>query len=132
MPSFGSKSKERLASCDPRIQQILNEVIKHVDCSVISGYRGESEQSQLYLDGKSKLRYPKSSHNQYPSLAVDVVPYPVDWNDTRRFDRFAGFVQGVAQSMGVTLKWGGDWDQDWDLKDNRFNDLPHFQIVEGE
>ena len=27
-----------------------------------------------------------------PSRAVDVVPYPIDWDDRERFHLFAGFV----------------------------------------
>jgi len=65
-----------------------------------------------------------------PSLAVDAAPYPIDWNDRDRWMRFSGFVLGVARAYGVTLRWGGDWDRDWDVADNRFNDWPHFEIVE--
>ena len=35
MYSFGKTSKERLATCDPRIQQLMNEVIKHIDITII-------------------------------------------------------------------------------------------------
>ena len=34
MPKFGKNSKERLATCDERLQKVFNEVIKYVDCSV--------------------------------------------------------------------------------------------------
>ena len=64
-----------------------------------------------------------------PSLAVDVVPYPVDWQDRERMTYFAGFVMGIARvKFGISLRWGGDWDLDTDLKDNKFDDLPHFEI----
>ena len=39
MPKFGSKSRERLATCDERLQKVFNEVIKHVDCSILEGHR---------------------------------------------------------------------------------------------
>ena len=83
---------------------------------------------QLFEEGFSKLQYPKGKHNQYPSLAVDVAPYPIDWKDRERFTYFAGFVMGIAASMGLTIRWGGDWDRDTELKDNNFDDLPHFEI----
>ena len=79
MPRFGRKSKERLASCDPKLQKLFNEVIKHVDCSVLEGHRGKERQNKFYDEGKSKVRYPNGRHNANPSLAVDVTPYPVDW-----------------------------------------------------
>ena len=25
-------------------------------------------------------------------------------------------------------RWGGDWDQDWTVKDNMFDDFPHFEL----
>ena len=34
----------------------------------------------------------------------------------------------VAKSMGITLRWGGDWDMDTQVKDNKFDDLVHFEI----
>ena len=37
---------------------------------------------------------------------------------------------GVASQMGIKIRWGGDWDRDTDLSDNRFNDLPHFELME--
>ena len=47
MPKFGSRSKKNLATCDERIQKVLNEVIKHVDCSVIEGHRSAERQNKL-------------------------------------------------------------------------------------
>lgn len=32
--------------------------------------------------------------------------------------------------MGVTLRWGGDWDSDTEVNDNSFDDLVHFEIKE--
>ena len=45
---------------------------------------------------------------------------------------FAGFVKGIAKGMyNIDLRWGGDWDNDWEVKDNRFDDFPHFEIKEN-
>ena len=128
MPKFGKRSKERLATCEKDLQLVFNEVIKYVDCSVLEGHRGESRQNSLYEDGKTKVRYPNGRHNASPSRAVDVTPYPVDWDDRERQTLFAGFVLGVANQMGINLRWGGDWDQDFEVKDNRFDDFPHFEL----
>ena len=130
MPRFGKKSRERLSTCDKRLQDLFNEVIKTVDCSVLEGHRSEERQNKLQEEGKSKVRYPKGRHNASPSNAVDVAPYPIDWNDRERFHLFAGFVLGVANRMGITLRWGGDWNMNFNLKDNNFDDLPHFEIRE--
>lgn len=128
MPRFGRKSKERLASCDPQLQELFNEVIKHIDCSVLEGHRSGERQNKLYDEGKTKVRYPNGRHNANPSLAVDVTPYPVDWEDRERQTLFAGFVLGIANSMGIKIRWGGDWNMDFHVQDNKFDDFPHFEL----
>ena len=130
MPAFGKSSQDKLATCDPRLQKVFNEVVKYFDCTVIEGHRGEEAQNKAFAEGKSKLKYPQGKHNKIPSLAADVLPYPIDWNDTNRMRYFAGFVVGIAATMGIKLRWGGDWNQNTELKDNSFNDLPHFEIAD--
>ena len=128
MPSFGKKSQERLNTCDPRLVELFEIVIEDFDCSVLEGYREKEAQNRAFDEGKSKLRFPEGNHNKYPSLAVDVAPYPIDWEDRDRFHYFAGFVKGVASQLGLDIRWGGDWDSDTQTKDNNFDDLPHFEI----
>jgi hypothetical protein len=128
MPRYSKRSKERLASCDERLQEVFNEVIKHVDCSVLEGHRSKERQNKLYDEGRTKVKYPNGRHNISPSKAVDVTPYPVDWEDRERQTLFAGFVIGIARGMGYRLRWGGDWDMDFKVMDNRFDDFPHFEI----
>ena len=128
MPKFGRKSRERLSTCDSKLQKVFNEVIKHVDCSILEGHREKDRQNKLYEEGKTKVKYPNGRHNRQPSSAVDVTPYPVDWKDRERQTLFAGFVIGVASQMNINLRWGGDWDQDFQVVDNRFDDFPHFEL----
>ena len=128
MPRFGKKSKGNLATCHPDLQKVFNKVIKYVDCSVLEGHRSKDRQNKLYKEGKTQVQYPDGRHNASPSNAVDVTPYPVDWDDRERQTLFAGFVLGIARSMGINLRWGGDWDQDFQVQDNRFDDFPHFEI----
>ena len=128
MYRFGKKSKERLSTCDERLQKVFNEVIKYVDCSVLEGYRNKERQERFFKEGKSKVHYPNGNHNSNPSNAVDVTPYPVNWSDRERQTLFAGFVLGVARGMDIKLRWGGDWNMNFDVKDNRFDDFPHFEL----
>ncbi len=130
MPNFSHKSLARLETCDSRLQVVFLEVVKHFDCTVLTGHRDEETQNEKYRNGLSKVQWPNSKHNQEPSNAVDVAPYPIDWEDTERFRYFAGYVMGIASMMGIRLRHGGDWDGDTEVKDNRFNDLPHFELVE--
>ena len=129
MPRFGKNSRIRLATCDEKLQDVFNEVIKYVDCSVLEGHRDERKQDKYFEEGKTKVRYPMGRHNSKPSRAVDVVPYPVDWKDRERFHLFAGFVLGLARGMGIHLRWGGDWNMNFEVDDNKFDDFPHFELV---
>ena len=132
MNKFSESSKKKLETCHPDIQKIFNEVIKHYDCTVICGHRGKDEQDEAVRTGASKLAWPNSKHNSLPSKAIDVVPFPVDWTDTSRFYHFAGFVMGVAIYFGIKLRFGGDWDGNLKFRDEKFKDLPHFELVEDK
>lgn len=130
MPSFGKTSKARLETAHPRLIEVFEEVVKHFDCSILQGHRGKVEQNDFFHRGLSKVQWPNGKHNSVPSLAVDAAPYPIDWNDRARFSYFAGFVVGIAASKGIKIRWGGDWDGDRELADEKgLSDLPHFELV---
>lgn len=138
MPFFSASSKEKLLTVHPDLQLVFLEVVKEVDCTVVSGLRTFKEQRILYSQGRT-MPGPivtncdgfrkKSNHQSDTPIgnAVDVVPYPIDWNDRDRFYHFAGFARGVAWQLGVDLRWGGDWDSDYVLNDQSFYDFPHFE-----
>jgi|TARA_R110000823_G_scaffold217725_3_gene347050 peptidoglycan LD-endopeptidase CwlK len=130
MYKWGPRSIKHLVTLDERLQKVLNEVIKYVDCSIIEGHRSGERQDRLFEEGRTKVKYPNGRHNANPSRAVDVVPYPIDWDDRERFHLFAGFVIGIGQSMGIRLRWGGDWNMNFEVDDNNFDDFPHFELVD--
>ena len=57
------------------------------------------------------------------------MPYPIDWNDSDRMYMFVGFVRGMAQVMKIPIRCGADWDGDFSMKDQKFHDLPHFELI---
>lgn len=132
MPKFGTTSLSRLYTCEPRLIMLFSKVVEIVDCTVICGYRNEAEQNEAYANNKSKVMFPNSKHNRIPSMAIDVAPYypgtKIRWEDAKGFIHFAGVVRGIASEVNVPIRWGGDWDGDFDLLDQEFNDLPHFEL----
>jgi peptidoglycan LD-endopeptidase CwlK len=142
MYKFGNRSRERLDSCHPDIQLIMNEVIKQFDCSIIEGIRTQERQVRLFAEGKTTLdgTTKKSKHqaNNGISMAVDVYPYPVNWEDTPSFFFMAGLVKSTAESLynqGLVahkIRWGGDWNGNNDFKDQTFDDLPHFELIKSK
>lgn len=127
MPNFGNRSKSNLEDVNLRLVEVCNDAIKTFDFSVLCGHRNEEDQNKAFAEHKSTLRYPNSNHNKKPSDAVDLAPYPIDWNDKKRFYRLASIMFQSANRVGVILRWGGDWDRDASRRDQSFNDLPHFE-----
>jgi|TARA_R110000824_G_scaffold17372_1_gene70646 peptidoglycan L-alanyl-D-glutamate endopeptidase CwlK len=131
MARFGTRSKSRLHTCDDRLKKLFKKVVEEFDCTVIEGFRNKNKQNIAFKKGASKLKFPHGKHNQLPSIAVDIAPYPIDWKDRDRFHYFGGYVLGIAKTMGLNIRWGGDWNQDTQTKDNNFDDLVHFEIKEN-
>ena len=127
MPKFSRRSTEELESCHIVLQRLMKRVIQRTDFSVICGFRGQEAQDKAYTEGKSKLKFPRSKHNTSPSTAVDIVPYPIDWDDIDRFKELAAVVKEEwslmpeAEKLRYRLEHGGDW--------KSFPDWPHWQIV---
>ena len=59
-----------------------------------------------------------SKHAQ--GRAVDLVPYPVDWNDLAKFRLIAEAMKQAAKELNVSINWGGDW--------QKTKDYPHFEV----
>lgn len=129
---YGEKSKANIRELHPKLQHILAELIELMDVSVITGYRGREEQNAKYEQGLSNVKYPDSKHNTYPAHAVDIHPYPYDPEDRERFTYMAGLALGIAHMQGIKVRWGGDWDQDGEVKDNKFDDLFHLELDDSE
>lgn len=141
MPYFSNTSKQRLATCDAQLQQLFNEVIKRYDCTILCGHRNEGDQTEAYESGRSTVQWPNSRHNSQPSQAVDVAPYPIEWPDPAtmteeqyaralgRWYMFVGYVRATADRMGIAIRCGADWDGDFQVSDQNFHDLPHFELL---
>lgn len=129
MPKFSGQSLKRLKTCDEQLQRLFLTVGKEYDCTILEGHRGRRKQNGAFNRGTSKVRWPNGRHNSIPSKGIDVAPYPIDWKNEKRFYHFAGYVQGKASEMGIKIRFGGDWDKDFDLDDQDFNDLVHFELT---
>jgi len=137
MPKFSARSFTKLSTCHIDLQVLFYEVVKTFDCTILQGYRNEADQNAALAAGKSKLAYPKSKHNFKPSLAVDVVPYPLpDWSKVVDFVYFGGYVMGIAQmlfdsgKMTHRIRFGGDFNRNQRISDSSFYDCVHFEIIE--
>jgi len=120
MPTFSKQSLEKLYTCDKRLQDVCNEAIKHYDFRVICGYRGKAEQDQAVKMKVSNAPWPTSRHNSSPSQAVDLAPFPIDWNDISRFNELSKHMFAAAEKLGVKIRWGGLF--------TKLKDFPHYEL----
>ena len=128
MYKFSKRSLNNLKNVDKRLIHICNELINHIDFTVIEGHRSLERQLELYEQGYSQIDgiTKKGKHNYLPSLAIDIIPYkkghnPFDGSKEceQMFNTLAKEFKKVANELGYKITWGGDW---------RMRDLPHFQL----
>jgi hypothetical protein len=136
MPKFSQASFSKLSTCHTDLQALFYEVIKYFDCTIIEGYRNQEDQEKAFSKGNTELHYPNGKHNHQPSMAVDVIPYPIDFNNEKLGLWFGGYVMGIAQKlkdegkMIHSIRWGGSWNGLGVLNGkNMLNDLVHFELV---
>jgi hypothetical protein len=112
----------------------MNEAIKYINLSIITGERGCIEQDTLYENGFSKVQFPNSKHNSSPSMAVDVVLWNrskphIRWQDKNQMSFVAGYIKAIADSKGIKIRCGWDFNNNL-ITDDDFFDGAHFEIVE--
>ena len=90
--------------------------ITEQDFTVIEGIRNINRQRELFKAGKSTTM--NSRH--ITGHAVDMVPWPVDWNDLGRFEVMSEAMKTAAEELDIPIVWGGDW--------KSFYDAPHFEL----
>ena len=53
----------------------------------------------------------------------------IDWNNRDRFILLAGIIKGIAHKMKIAIRWGGDFNSDTFMRDQKFVDMPHIELV---
>jgi peptidoglycan LD-endopeptidase CwlK len=119
---LGIRSRQRLSGVHPDLVAVVERAIKitHVDFTVLEGLRSRDRQRELVAKGASKTM--NSRH--LTGHAVDLAPWPIDWNDLSRFKLVADAMKQASEELGVPVIWGGDW--------RTFYDGPHFEIPRGK
>jgi len=120
MAEFSKKSLTKLETCHPDLQILANEAIKHMDFSIVWGYRNKEQQDKCFQNGTG-VAWPTSKHNHMAkrmvdsqlvmmpeSLAIDVAPVPLDWKDIERFCILIGVFKTCASIMNIPIRFGRD------------------------
>lgn len=137
---LSERSLGRLEGVHPDMVAVVKRAIEITkqDFLVLEGVRTPARQQELYAQGRTKPGRKvtwtlNSNHfvNRRTGFghAVDICPYPVDWNDTSKFDAMAIAMFKAAKELGVNIRWGANWDQDENIRERGEYDSPHFELV---
>ena len=129
---YGETSQANLGSCHTDLQDLFIEAIKYRDISITCGNRSDEQQDIEFAEGTTTKRAGESEHNTIPSRAVDAIPYPTtkeDWENREYWVEWTSWIKGLASGMGIAVRSGFDWDNDYDLNDQSFYDGPHFELI---
>jgi len=151
MYKFGDKSLRQYNTLHRDLQIILSEAIKIIDFSILEGIRTTERQKKLFKEGRSKLdgvnkkskhQGKKDKEGNFVSFAVDIMPYKKGTNafsgkqkDKNRFYFLMGIIKGITQKLiddnKIThnVRFGLDWDGDFQFDDQSFDDLPHMELI---
>ena len=131
MPTFSAVSRKRLAQAHPQLQRLMNECIKGpIDFTILDSQRGRAAQEKAFKAGNSKAHFGQSAHNWNPALALDVAPYPIDWDNRARFIQLGQqVILPTAKTLKIPVRWGGDWNMNGKITDEKFSDLPHYELT---
>jgi peptidoglycan L-alanyl-D-glutamate endopeptidase CwlK len=158
MLKYGARSKKNFEGVHPDLVKVLTYVLEvyGFDHTIVSGVRSDDEQIALYAKGRDSSGnivdpsrvvthvdgINKRSNHQTKSdgygHAVDAYPYPIDLSRKRlsvvRYYHMASYVKAAAIELFTNgeishlVRWGGDWDSDNVFSDQKFHDLPHYEL----
>lgn len=136
---LGFRSRQKLEGVHPKLVAVVERAIELTtqDFMVLEGVRTLARQQQLYDQGRKTagpiVTWTMNSRHlpgkDGLGRAVDLVPFPVDWNSTAKFDAIANAMFAAAKELGVKLRYGGDWDGDGKRRERGETDSPHFEIT---
>ena len=131
--TLGKTSLARLKGVDETLVNIVKRAIEisEVDFTVLEGLRTIERQRELFAQGRTapgKIVTWTMKSRHLEGKAVDLVPFPLDWNDLEKFDKIKDAMFKAAAEQKVNLRWGADWDGDGIYREKGEYDSPHFEL----
>lgn len=133
---FSAVSNRNLNTCEYRLVMLANAVLGYglFDFGIIQGHRNEGKQNHHFNNKASRVQWPNSKHNSTPSKAFDFVLWldgrpTTSKKDLPSYYMAIGVFKVEARRLGFDVRSGGDWDGDWSVTDQKFNDLMHIEIL---
>lgn len=114
------KDIEKLRTCHDDLQLLVHSLADEMPIVVLEGHRDQAAQDAAVASGHSKTPFPTSKHNSLPSLAVDIAPLPLDWNNIDAFNKMMDSLERIAEKAGIEIRLGRTFS---------FKDYPHAELV---
>jgi peptidoglycan LD-endopeptidase CwlK len=150
MSSFkwGLRSLQNLSGIHPDLRRVADRALQLTtqDMTVIEGIRSLDRQRQLLAQGHTRTL--NSRH--ITGHAIDVVPWPIDWDDWDKFDNLATAFAQASRELEIPVVFGAAWHkpigefetgrearEDY-VKTRRaqkrrpFLDFPHYELHRGK
>ena len=136
---LGKKSLEKLEGVHPDLVKVVKRAIElsEVDFKVTDGVRTLAQQKLLYAKGRTlpgpKVTWTLNSRHLVNDKtgfghAVDLLPAPYDWKDLEPFTKVSVAMFHAASELGVSIRWGANWDGDKMIREKGETDNPHFEL----
>lgn len=137
--ALGARSLANLEGVHPRLVAVVRRAIEisPQDFLVLEGVRTPERQRELYAQGRTKpgkvvtwtltSNHFKNAKTGY-GHAVDLCPFPVDWNSSAKFDAIYRAMMQAADELNTPIRSGMDWDRDGKLREKGEGDSPHFEL----
>lgn len=142
---WNERSKEQLSTLHGDLRLVMDDALRLSDVpfQLVQGARTIDQQREYFAAGKSKVNpdaytstaelFAAAKHvvgDGVPlARAVDII---IDVSergyDIKHLAYVAGVVLACGRIRGVRMRWGGNFDRDAELLEQKFIDGPHFEL----
>jgi peptidoglycan L-alanyl-D-glutamate endopeptidase CwlK len=97
----------------------------------MGGKRTAEEQNQLFKEGFSQRDGYEliSKHQSGDAIDLNVFVGAKIIDNKEMLCVIAGVMFSCAEELNMEIRWGLDWNSNGDIRDNKFNDQYHFELV---
>lgn len=134
---LSTKSESKLLGVKPQLVEVVRLAASNSPFPIlcIEGVRTKERQAALYAQGRTapgnKVTWTLESKH-LTGDAVDLVPLidgAIPWNDLMSFIVIGDLMNDAAKELGVSIRWGLDWDGDGITQKKGETDAPHFELT---
>ena len=135
------KNENKLKDLEPLLSKWIRKfesdynyklISSGIEIVIIETIRDLETQMTYLKNGKSKTLKSKHLANKNKlSQALDIAFQKngkIDWNCKEFWILAQNHFVDYFKSLNIKVTWGGDWNKNGEWKDEKFLDMPHFQL----